>query len=72
MVKTMYISNTIKILTHGVNLWHHGVRLAKRNPKSPMKLPQGERREGRKKEIGGRKRAGCILAGQSGRMDWRD
>jgi hypothetical protein len=47
MAKKMYVPNTIGIPTHGVDLWHHGLRLANRNPKS-----QGE---GRKKERGGRR-----------------
>jgi hypothetical protein len=67
-----YVPNMIGIPTHGVDLWHHRLRLAKTNPKSPMELSQGERGEGRKKERGGRKRAGGILPGQSRRMDWRD
>jgi hypothetical protein len=45
----MYVPNTIGIPTHGVNLWHRRLRLANRNPKSPMEPPQGER-GGRKKE----------------------
>jgi hypothetical protein len=72
MVKTMFIPNTIGIPTHRVDLWHHGLRLAKRNSKLPMEPSQGERGRGRKKERGERKRVGGILAGQSRRMDWRD
>jgi hypothetical protein len=64
----------IEIPTHGVNLWHHGLQLAKRKPKSPIEPSQGERgrkkeRWERKKERGGKKRVGSILAGQSRRMD---
>jgi hypothetical protein len=59
----MYVPNTIGIPTHGVDLWHHGLRLVKRNPKSPMEPPQGERGGERKKERGGRKRSRGILAG---------
>jgi hypothetical protein len=40
----------IGIPTHGVDLWHHGLRLVKRNPKSSMEPSQGKR-GGRKKEI---------------------
>jgi hypothetical protein len=50
-VKTTYVPNMIGIPTYGVDLWHHGLQLVKRNPKSPMESPQGER-GGRKKEIG--------------------
>jgi hypothetical protein len=61
----MYIPNMIGIPTHRVDLWYHRLRLAKRNPKSSMELPQGERGGGKKKERGGRKKIGDILAGQS-------
>jgi hypothetical protein len=59
----MYVPNTIGIPIHGVDLWHHGLRLVKRNPKSTLEPPQGERGGGRKKERGGRKRVGGILVG---------
>jgi hypothetical protein len=59
----MYVPNTIGIPTHGVDLWHHGLRLVKRNPKSTLEPPQGERGGGKKKERGGRKRVGGILVG---------
>jgi hypothetical protein len=45
----MYIPNMIGIPTHRVDLWYHRLRLAKRNPKSSMELPQGERGGGKKK-----------------------
>jgi hypothetical protein len=45
----MYVPNTIRIPTHGVDLWHHGLWIGERNPKSLMEpLPSQERR--RKKE----------------------
>jgi hypothetical protein len=49
-VKTTYVPNMIGIPTYEVDLWHHGLQLVERNPKSPMESPQGER-GGRKKEI---------------------
>jgi hypothetical protein len=49
MVKTTYVPNTIGIPTHGVDLWHHELQIGERNPKSPMKPPEGEKRR-RKKE----------------------
>jgi hypothetical protein len=48
MVKMMSVPNTIGIPTHGVDLWHNGLRLVKRNLKLPMEPPQGERGGGRK------------------------
>jgi hypothetical protein len=53
-----YVPNMIGIPTHGVDLWHHRLRLAKTNPKSPMEPSQGERGEGRKKERERRKEEG--------------
>jgi hypothetical protein len=59
----------IGIPTYIIDLWHHGLRLAKRNSKLPMEPPQSERGGGRRrKERERRKRAGGILAGQSRRM----
>jgi hypothetical protein len=49
MVKTTYVPNRIGIPTHGVDLWHHRLRIGERTHKSPMKPPQGEERR-RKKE----------------------
>jgi hypothetical protein len=69
----MYVPNTIRIPTHGVDLWHHGLQIGERNQKSPIEPPQGEESR-RKKESeeeerkrGGRKRkkARGLLAGQS-------
>jgi hypothetical protein len=65
------VPNTIGITTYGVDLWHHEFPLTKRNPKSVMELPQGERGEGGKKERE-KKRAQGILSGHSYRMDWCD
>jgi hypothetical protein len=55
MVKTTYIPNTIRIPTHGVDLWHHGLRFGERTPNcqwSHHKVKRGEggRKERRKKE----------------------
>jgi hypothetical protein len=66
MAKKMYVPNTIGIPTHGVDLWHHGLRLAKRNPKSPMKPPQ---EEGGKKERGGGKRGPKIYC-RASHTEW--
>jgi hypothetical protein len=49
MIKTTYVTNMIEITTHGVDLLHHGLRLVKRNLKSSIEPPQGERGGGRKK-----------------------
>jgi hypothetical protein len=68
---TTCVPNTIKITTYGVDLWHHRLRLAKRNPKSVIEPPQGERGGGGKKERG-KKRAQGILPGHSCQMNWCD
>jgi hypothetical protein len=49
MIKTTYVPNMIGIPTHGVDLWHHILRIGERTPKSSIKPPQGEERK-RKKE----------------------
>jgi hypothetical protein len=55
MVKTMYVPNTIGIPTHEVNLWHHGLRLVKRNPKSQWgRYKVNEEEDERKREEKGR------------------
>jgi hypothetical protein len=38
-VKMRYVPKTIVISIHGVDLWHHGLRLGERNRKSPMEPP---------------------------------
>jgi hypothetical protein len=52
MIKTTYVTNMIEITTHGVDLLHHRLRLVKRNLKSPIEPPQGERGGGRKRVRG--------------------
>jgi hypothetical protein len=49
MVKTTYISNIIRVPTHGVDLNHHGLPIGEGTPKSSMEPPQREERK-RKKE----------------------
>lgn len=67
MVKTMFIPNTIGIPTHRVDLWHHGLRLAKRNSKLPMEPSQGERGRGRKREEKGR---GSGVSWRASHVEW--
>jgi hypothetical protein len=43
------VPNTIRVPTNIVDLWHHGLRIGERTPKTPMEPPQGEERK-RKKE----------------------
>jgi hypothetical protein len=43
--KMIYVPNTIRILIHGVDLWHHRLRIGNRTPKSSMEPPQGEERK---------------------------
>jgi hypothetical protein len=50
MVKMIYISNTIRIPTHGVNLWHHGLGFGGRSPNHQWSHRKVKRGEGRKKE----------------------
>ncbi len=50
MVKTTYVPNTIRIPTHGVDLWHHGLEIGERNPKSPIKPSQGEKMRKKKRD----------------------
>jgi hypothetical protein len=38
-----YVSNTIGVPTHGVNLWHHELRIGEERKR-------GERKRGRKRE----------------------
>jgi hypothetical protein len=45
-----YVHNMIGIPTHRVDLWHHGLRIGERNPKSLMEPPQGEERRRKKKK----------------------
>jgi hypothetical protein len=67
MVKMAYVPNMIRIPTHGVDWWHHGLRVGERKLKSLMEPPQGEERK-RKKKIEEEKRkreAVGLLVGQS-------
>jgi hypothetical protein len=65
MIKTTYVPNMIGIPTNAVDLWHHGLRLGERNPKSAMELLQGERgerkKERRKKDKEGRRFLGGLV-----------
>jgi hypothetical protein len=61
MVKMTYVPNMIGILTHGVSLWHHGLRIGVRNPKSPMEPPHGEEGRRKKKEKEGRGPLGGLV-----------
>jgi hypothetical protein len=65
MIKTTYVPNMIGIPTNAVDLWHYGLRLGERNPKSPMELLQGERggrkKERRKKDKEGRRSLGGLV-----------
>jgi hypothetical protein len=60
MIKMTYVPNMIGIPTNAVDLWHYGLRLGERNPKSPMELLQGER-GGRKKDKEGRRFFGGLV-----------
>jgi hypothetical protein len=57
MVKMTYVPNTIRILSHRVDLWHHILRFRERIPNrqwSCCKVKRGEggKKERRKKEKG--------------------
>jgi hypothetical protein len=61
-----YIPNMIRILTHGVDWWHHGLRVGERKLKSLMEPPQGEERKRKKKNRGRKKREAVgLLVSQS-------
>jgi hypothetical protein len=58
-----YVPNMIGILTHGVDLWHHRLRIGREIPNdqwSSRKVKRGGRK---------RKRARVLLADQSHRMN---
>jgi hypothetical protein len=67
MVKMTYVPNMIRIPTHGVDWWHHGLRVGERKLKSLMEPPQGEERKKEEKNRGGRKKREAVglLVGQS-------
>jgi hypothetical protein len=61
----MYVPNTIRIPTHGVDLWHHGLQIGERNQKSPIEPPQGEesrRKKESEEEERGRRLGDCWRA----------
>jgi hypothetical protein len=72
-VKMTYVFNMIRIPTHGVDLWHHGLRIGERKPKSSMEPPQGEdmRRKKERKEEESERGAVGLLVGQSCQVNWR-
>jgi hypothetical protein len=49
-VKTTYIPNTIRMPTHGVDLWHHEFGFVERTPNHQWRRRKVEREERRMKE----------------------
>jgi hypothetical protein len=60
MVQTTYVPNTIRIPTHVVHFSHQGLRFGERTQNHQWSSHKVRRGEGRKKEIG-RKRKGCTV-----------
>jgi hypothetical protein len=55
-IKITYIPNTIGVLTHGVDLRHHGLPIGEGTPKSLVELLQEEERKRKEERKRGRKR----------------
>jgi hypothetical protein len=46
-----YVPNTIRICTHGVDLWHHGLEFKESTPNHQWSCPKVEREEKRRKKM---------------------
>jgi hypothetical protein len=73
MVRMTNVPNTIRVPTNRVDLWHHGLQIGERTPKTPMEPPQGEERK-RKKERRKKEKEEPVpyFAQKSRQAIWRD
>jgi hypothetical protein len=67
-----YVSNTIRISTHVVNLWHHGLRFGERNPNRQWSRRKVNREEMRRKERRKKRERLSYSAHESHRSIWCD